>query len=524
MNITNFTELINSERSGVPATWVNMALPEQSACHNFKLSGVSTCGDIEDSELFIEIQSFNTVAPKETDKSFELSPGIEFRSLLIIDPVIAFTIYGDATLQSQLFKIKASQTIKFKNIGSDQEEEVRNLDIDVQEDDALIQFKITLTFKDAETTTSICCGSYYENAPFNECDGEGDTGDQNNDPACADYAVSISLTTAPDVLTATTLGGDPLGVETFKWYKDGIYFGAGASINPVLAGVYRVDAKKGNCTDSESFTYSTTCESFEVTVFTITQISGNGLFVAQANLVSTYQWQEFINDEWVDVDGQTSITYEPDHSGTFRVQATSGECVTESDGFDYDAPSTCNDVFTITLENVSGTLTVTIVDYEGEDTPSYQWYLDSGAGLTLLPSETESTLSNPVPGYYTVVVTLDECTQTASLLIQCDFEQLDHPCTEDIIWYQAFTGDGSTLAFAITLFYLLDPAHFNAAFINSHYLVQVNGITRQFVNTTPTNGITYTIDYDNQQIVFAAGFAPLTGELVEVRRIRAITI
>jgi hypothetical protein len=523
VSITNIVDLLAQEKAGTPPTWNNQGSETQTDCHNYKLAGASTCGTLADQDLYLDIEAFEPIAYKETKKVTELIPGKDLTTYRLIDPIITFTVYGDETLHNQLQIIAAHQTIVFTNIEEALEESVYTMEVTATPSDVLLEIKVTLSFTDAQQVTKLCCGSYYENAPFNECDGEGETGEPNNDPDCADYNVSIALTTGPDTLTASSVGGGA-GVETFQWYKDGVAFGTGASINPVLSGVYRVDSVKGNCTDTASYTYSIGCEGYEVTILTLTQADGTVVYVAQANMVSTYQWQEEIAMVWTDVLGETDIAFEPAASGTFRVVATAGSCTANSTEEVYTAPDTCDGVFTITLENDGGTLTVTIVDYVGVDTPAYEWYLDTGTGLTLLPSETSATLADATPGYYTVVVTIGGCVQTAGLLIQCDFAVIGGgDCVDDSAWSQSFAGDDVSVAFNVTNFYLVDPLYVSAVEIAATYLVQKNGVTLQY-SASPADGTTYTIDYTNQEIELNAGFPLLTGETLTIVKLKSVQL
>ncbi len=523
VSITNIVDLLAQEKAGTPPTWNNQGSETQTDCHNYKLSGTSTCGDLGDQELYLDIEAFEPIAYKETKKVTELIPGKDLTTYRLIDPVVTFTVYGDETLHNQLQIIAAHQTIVFTNIEEALDESVYTMEVNATPSDVLLEIKVTLSFTDAQQVTKLCCGSYYENAPFNECDGEGETGEPNNDPDCADYNVSIALTTGPDTLTASSVGGGA-GVETFQWYKDGVAFGTGASINPVLSGVYRVDSVKGNCTDTSSYTYSIGCEGYEVTILELVQTDGTVVYVAQANIVSTYQWQEEIDAVWTDIVGETDIAFTPEDSGTFRVVATAGSCEATSTEVVYGAPASCTGVFTVTLENDGGTLTVTIVDYEGEETPTYEWYLDTGTGLTLLPSETSATLADAAPGYYTVVVTIDGCVQTAGLLIQCDFDQIGgSDCVDDSAWYQEFAGDDTSEAFNVTNFYLVDPTYVSAVEIGATYLVQRNGVTLVY-SASPALIGEYGIDYANQEIELATGMPLLTGDVLTIRKLKSVKL
>src|SRR5688500_5206103 len=106
-----------------------------------------------------------------------------------------------------------------------------------------------------------------------------------------------------------------------------------------MSGVYRVDAKKGNCTDSATFTFSAGCEGYEVSIETVLLQDGTVVYIAVPNLTSTFQWQELIEAVWTDIDGETGTTYQPSESGSFRVVATSRECEDTSDQVDYEAPT-----------------------------------------------------------------------------------------------------------------------------------------------------------------------------------------
>ena len=522
-SIIDIVDLINSEKAQNPYGWVNDGSETQNDCHNYKLGGISTCGEITDFDLYLDIAAFEPLVYQKTTKTIELALGKDLPVYEVFDPRVTFTVIGDETLHNQLQLMSAHQAITFTNIDEAQEESVFSMEVTATPVNTLLEIKVTLSFTDAQYAKKLCCGSYYENAPFNECDGEGETGEPNNDPACTDYAVTITLTSGPDTLTASTVGGDA-GVETFTWYKDGVLFGTGVSINPVLSGVYRVDAVKGNCTDSTSYSYSLGCDGYAVTITSILLEDGSYIYIAEANLLSTFQWEEEIMAVWTEIVGETGVSFQPAASGTFRVVATSGSCEATSTEVEYTEPTTCDGLFTITLVNNEGTLEVTIVDYAGVDTPVYEWYLDTGDGLAILSGETGATVADAAPGFYTVVVTLDGCTQSTGLLIQCNYDDISNSdCVDDSAWYQEFAGDDVSLAFTVTDFYLVDPAHVSDVGIGATYLVQKNGNTLNY-NATPSTATHYGIDYANQQLELAAGFPLLTGETLTIRKLKSVKL
>lgn len=520
VNITNINDLITPS-AGAPSTWSNMGSTVQAPCHRFKIAGTSNCGDLAPAELYLEIDAFDPVIYQKTVKSFEIAPGKDIETYRAKDPRISFTLYGDETLHNLLQIIEAHQTITFTNIIGNQEEEVHSMVIETREDDLLLSIKITLSFKDAETVSQICCGSYYENAPFNECDGEGQTGEPNNDPDCSEYAVTIEFTEDPDELHATTVGGAVDGVETFKWYRNGVYFGEGATINLIESGVYRVDAKKGNCSHSQSYTYSAGCEGFEVEITQLVLGDGSIVLIATPNQVADIQWQQFIDDAWEDVAGEVDLLFQPETSGTYRaVGTTAVECEANSNELEVEIPTDCTDLFTIELTNEDGTPTVTINDYAGEGTPSYEWYADFGSGLELL-DYTGATVPSASPGYYTVNVTIEGCTQTATLLIQCSPEgNADTDCGTNN--YQEFAGDDVAAAFNVIEFVLPDPAFYSKIQIESMLQVDRQGLQMRFINGTPTEINHYTIDYPSQEIRIAAAFPLATGDTLAARKLNRL--
>lgn len=227
---------------------------------------------------------------------------------------------------------------------------------------------------------------------------------------------------------------------------------------------------------------------------------------------------------WTDMVGETGVTLEPDHSGTFRVIATAGTCEATSTEVVYVEPESCTGVFTLTIENNEGTLTVTIVDYAGVETPTYEWYLDTGAGLVLLPSETGATLANATPGYYVCIVTIDGCTQTIGLLIQCVFADISNSdCVDDSNWSQTFEGDDVSVQFEVTNFYLVDPTYVTAVEITATYLVTRNGVALTY-SATPTGAGEYGIDYATQKITLDAGFPLLTGDVLIIRKLKSVKL
>ncbi|HEY3387544.1 MAG TPA: hypothetical protein VGK46_13600, partial [Saprospiraceae bacterium] len=190
VSISTITDLINSEKAQNPIGWVNQGSETQGDCHNYKLAGLSTCGDISDFDLYLDIAAFEPIGYNKTEKTIELAPGKDLPVYTVIDPRVTFTVIGDETLHNQLQLMAAHQTITFTNIDEAQEENVFFMEVAPPTPaGTLLEIKVTLSFVDAEYTKKLCCGSYYENAPFNECDGEGETGDPNNDPSCADYEV-----------------------------------------------------------------------------------------------------------------------------------------------------------------------------------------------------------------------------------------------------------------------------------------------------------------------------------------------
>lgn len=525
MNITEILGLIDAERWGDNNRY-NTASQDQSACHNYSLEGSSSCfDDIDAITLYVDIPAFDPTEYIRTERGTETGESEEIITWRKVEPLVRFSIYGNTALVNLLNQLALHEQIVFTNIPDSVGAIVKSMEVAASPVLDHMRIDISLTFADSSIITSLCCGSYYENAPFNECDGEGETGDPSNDPECTDYEVSISLVAGPpDELSASSTGGGA-GSETFTWYKDGILFGTGATVQVTIPGTYRVDAVKGSCLSSTSYTYSGDCGGFEVGIVEV-DIETGVILIATPNLTSTVQWQVFNDPTWEDVAGETDIYFEPIEDGTYRAVATAGECEAESDSVVVELPVDCDGLFTVEVTNESGTLTSEISDYEGEGTPTYQWYRDTGNGIELVADATEATFADASPGYYTVFVTLDDCVVVASILVQCTFDEIEVGCGcgDTSLWNEDFTGTGSEVSFAITNFYLPDPAMINSNAIASTFLVLRNGVAMMFVAGAPANGTEYSIDYATQAVTINAGFPLLEGETLVVRKLKCLEL
>ena len=513
MDITDILTIINGERFG-DENRNNMASTTQNDCHNYSIAGTSECqSDIADIILYVNIEAFDPIEYVENSESMETGSGEEVTLRMQIRPRVRFTITGNQMLVNYLNQLRFHETIIFTNLVDSVDAVVSSMEVTHQLADDYLRIEVALLMEDSAIERTLCCGSYYENAPFNECDGEGETGDPNNDPDCEGYAVTITLVAGePDELTASTeLGGD--GDETFTWYLDGELFGSGPTIQPVLPGVYRVDAVKGNCTDSIEYTYSGDCGGFAVTIDEVVTDDGDSILIALPNLVSTFQWQVFNDPDWEDLAGADDVYLIPTEDGEYRVVAsTTGGCEAISDSVEVDIPPVCGDMFSLTIANNDGDLEVTIVDYAGEDTPTYEWYLDDGAGLMALPGEVTNTIADATAGYYKIVVIINGCSQSTGLLVQCEpvsGGSGDMGCPTNN--FQKFEGDDVSVAFNVTNFTLIDPAFWTDEEIESALMVDRQGLKLRY-NPAPTMINEYSIDYATQEIRLAAAFPLDTGD------------
>lgn len=529
MDITSgLLELLSGEIMGLPGGWSNMASETQNSCHNYKLEGSSTCNTgIPNKTLYIELPAFDPVQYRETEEGFENANKEKVVTWSMKEPVVKFVIAADGTIHNLFEIIGMHETITFTNLVNSQSANVKTVKVQAAADEMVTRLEITLDFIDAGIEHSICCGSYYEDAPFTECDGEGETGDPSNDPVCVGFEVEIEVTEGPDLLTANiTNPGGAVGPVTYIWYRDGVVIpgATGASLTPTLPGTYRVDVFQGNCQATHSVTWSNACEGFELAIQTIVMGDGATLLIALPNLIPTLiQWQELIAAVWTDITGETGITYQPDHTGTYRVRGeAAGGCSDESDPVDVTVEGDpCNDLYSIELENVDGTPTVTINDYAGEGTPSYSWFYDDGTGLVPGPW-TGPTVPNAEPGLYLVVVTLDGCIQSLQLFINCESTPSGgcngDPCC-DVEWFQEFIGTGTETTFHVTNFTLPNPALLSENQIEAKLLVVRDTNTASY-RAAPNGASQYAIDYAGQNITISADFPLEDGSVLTIRKIR----
>ncbi len=525
-DITDILSLLGGERVGDDGRY-DMASTTQNNCHNYSLAGSSTClTGVEDITLYIEIPAFEPIEYVKTKRKIETGDSEEITTWSKVEPRVKFTITGSMEVANLFNQLALHESIQFTNIPDAVIVTVRDVEVEYSPYNDHFRIEVSLLLTESSIISTLCCGSYYEDAPFNECDGTGETGDPNNDPGCVDYDVSIALTAGPpDELTASSTGGDT-GTETFTWYLDGEYFGEGATIQPTLPGVYRVDAQKGNCTDSESYTYSGDCGGFDVTIEEIILSDGGSALVALPNMTADLQWEEFNDPDWDEIPGETSNLFEPESDGTYRVVATSsGGCEATSDSIEVELPTDCTDLFTLEIANNSGELEVTIVDYAGVDTPDYTWYQDTGDGPVLIDGAASETLDDLTPGYYIVTVELDGCTQSASIVVGCDFETVsdDCGCGDSSAWSETFVASGGETAFAVSNFFLADPLHVGVNEMMATYLVTKNGVSIGYVSGTPADGEEWSVDYTDQEITLAAGTV-LEDDVFVIRKLRCIKL
>ena len=159
-SIINIVDLINSEKAQNPYGWVNDGSETQNDCHNYKLGGISTCGDITDFDLYLDIAAFEPIGYQKTEKTIELAPGKDLPVYTLFDPRVTFTVIGDETLHNQLQLMSAHQAITFTNIDEAQQEDVFSMEVTATPVGTLLEIKVTLSFVDAEYTKKLCCGSY----------------------------------------------------------------------------------------------------------------------------------------------------------------------------------------------------------------------------------------------------------------------------------------------------------------------------------------------------------------------------
>lgn len=529
-DITNIMSILGGEKMATPSGFVPMAAELRNGCHNYKLTGTSACGDLDSKTVFLEIPAFDPLTYRRVIKGRETGSGLEVKSWWSVEPLVKFSIVMDEATRNIIEIIAEHQTIALTRLigdGSPEVAAIRKLELQPSAEESWLRVEFTLEFREALMINKLCCGSFYDGGPFLECDGEGETGDPNNDPTCEGLTVEITLSEGP-VLTATPAGGPGTGIESFTWYLDGVLFGSGASIMPTLPGVYRVDYQIGNCPATAEFTYSDLCEDYEITIQELILMDGTHALLATPNLIGTLKWQESLSSVWTDIVGETGLLFYPEHSGLYRaVGVSAGECEDNSNEVTVDLGTVCDGLYTLAATNEGANIVATISDYEGEGTPEFHWYLDTGEG----PVDTGNTgESIPVtePGLYVVQVTLDGCVQYFQIFVNC--EAIANPCGDPCGFpFQDFgpgvTGD----QFSVTNFVLLDPALFTEDQVNATFIAFKNGQRIGYITPLSLAGLSgadnkaravWSIDYATQRAILHPSWPLKATEVFTVLRLR----
>lgn len=419
-DLTNIDQLLSGAYHRDRTDYQFTASTEYSNCHNYTLSGSSECGSLPAVSLYLEIVAFNPIEYVNEIKGENDGTGTFQKTWHKKDAIISFPAILNESLVNKIELISMHENIKFADlVNGGAPIEIRELEIRINEVDDIIRAEISFKVSGAAKIVQACCGSFYEDAPYDECDGTGSS-DPNLDPECISYAVTISLTGGS--LVASSSGGPVSGTELFTWYLDGVLIGTGTSINPNQAGVYQVIATKGNCQTSDEYVYQD-CSTFEVTIDYLILADGTTILIASANRNSTFQWQQDTGSGWVDMAGEVNAWVVPDADGDYRVIATTADnCQDTSNELPVVVPVNCETLFDLAVTRDDDVLTAVIANYLGAGTPAFQWWKDTGDGngLTVMAGETGQTLTVTERGYFLVETTLDGCTKEAWYIILDD--------------------------------------------------------------------------------------------------------
>lgn len=447
----------------------------QSECHKYKISTSSDCAEVEGVQIntmYLSAQ-FRTPEKVLTRELEEKTDGTNKVIAMRIDYDISMELIIDDFLLFVLHSVGLQDTIEIAAInpaGTTYEIDPATWEVEHSSDSNADTYPATISFRLKETAQvkTACCPEDSIVTFEDPCDENG--GEPPEDPTdpCEDF--DVSLTFSDPTLSPDITGGPSGATTTYRWLYDsgnGVFteISTAGSINVTNPGVYRLIATRGTCQASYDYEYFGECDDFEVTLTEPV----DGVLVASANRIATFEWQKDTGSGYVTIGGETGPILIATEDADYKVIATYGDCEDEAEltvTLDVCAHS-------VEIARDGNTLETTVTGNTG--TPTYQWYADYGDGMgtVLISGATDADYVATQPGCYEVKVTADGCDKYAKYLIldECVgfsvvIEQVEPdgmggvdltamavnpPGTVTYVWYQAIGGVWQSIGTGATL-------------------------------------------------------------------------
>lgn len=300
---------------------------------------------------------------------------------------------------------------------------------------------------------------------------------------CEGFSAEIVDT---DNVLSVTLTSPPVGVATYRWFRNNVFLSSAPTITALLPGNYRCDVTIAGCRASASYFRDDVCGLFSIRVYS------TGNFV-NADLSSipdgcTPDISVVLNG----VEVATSLPFEVSETGTYFVRATACQCVRSGGAFVvFSDDSNCNFTASINVNSPDLEAVTNAVS------PSYLWQVETASGRTNLG--TASTQPIGARGIYWLTITSGLCSKEV-------YKYLEPSTSTGFCVLTRQTGHEFTV-FGIDLLAVIQPI--------TDLEVIVNGVTYTFVSGVPSIANTYGIKSDGK-IIFASAI-PLSNATIVIR-------
>lgn len=277
------------------------------------------------------------------------------------------------------------------------------LQVQGQTFDTIREVLITFAITDSWSVGNECCDSAYDEAPFGTEGFPGADVSVPNEPTpCSTWGAIINTANLP-TLSVDETNAPANSTLKIQWFLNGDFKGEGTQLSVGDYGTYTIlvtrDVDTMVCIRKDAFIYLNACSLYTIEISVLSgTIGGNVLNVPAGDS----QTIEVINDSGVVV--STTLPFTPADPGVYTIKYTSATCGDIMRNVTVVVPEDNTAQHTVTVTNVSGTLTATINNPPGSGTAVYVWIkIDDDKTQSTVGTDS-STYVPAATAYYRVTV------------------------------------------------------------------------------------------------------------------------